>query len=515
MKILNNRKTAVFLLFVTCILYILLSLSVNIPLKGTTHNIWNGYYTLALENNAPVSKIINDLQLKGGLEVVSKYNSKIKVFNYNSDKFITISELEDYYISEDPLYDPFLKKLPLLFTGKLLSEKYQIVYIKSNLSSIRLFKKIENILKIYSINWFLPEITPGHQFLNTIIFLFGVILLFIWHKELWPVLISGVFPWYQFSYGAGLPGVLVSIIFLFSMVLLGSVLFRSFRHYLNLGIFDPVDNKKLAVSIFIMVISFIYLLINLKGLAYVGAFVISVAAHFSFIAFYLIILDSKRKFQQHRIFFPVRIKFSSIKVSRLDLYSFCSFMLLIILSPMIIGGNKFESSITLPVPVPIEGISDYSKSSMQILHTHSIESEIPNLSDYISHMMYLETYSYGFDYSFPEPDKHLSVSRFSLSKDLLKEKNVNIYIFTESWYQSIMDFGLTTGYINLLLSQGSPTLVAYQSEFGNLLDGNYIRNHYWFSIILVLAIIVWSSNFSPSGWYVFKEFLLRRKQQVV
>nr|MDA3939848.1 hypothetical protein [Spirochaetia bacterium] len=182
---------------------------------------------------------------------------------------------------------------------------------------------------------------------------------------------------------------------------------------------------------------------------------------------------------------------------------------------LVIDENKFESSITLPVPVQIEGVADFSQASIQILNTHSIQSEIPNLSDYISHMMYLETYSYGFEYSFPAPDKILFISQFSLTQDEFKEKNVNIFMFTESWYQSIIDSGLTTGIINLFLSQDSPTLVAYQSEFGELLDGNYIRNHYWFSIILVVAIIIWLSNLSPSGWYVIKEFLLRRKQQIV
>jgi len=34
-------------------------------------------------------------------------------------------------------------------------------------------------------------------------------------------------------------------------------------------------------------------------------------------------------------------------------------------------------------------------------------------------------------------------------------------------------------------------------------------------MFLVVALLIWLSNVSLSGWYVIKEFLLRRKQQVV
>ena len=89
-------------------------------------------------------------------------------------------------------------------------------------------------------------------------------------------------------------------------------------------------------------------------------------------------------------------------------------------------------------------------------------------------------------------------------------------MFTEEWYESIMELGFTTGILSLLLSQDYPGLVAYQSKFGDLLISDYVRNHYWFSMILVASLLFWLSNISSlSDWYLFKEFLLRRKEQLV
>ncbi len=515
MKHLNNRITAVSLLIITALLYFVLSMAVNLPLKSIPHNIWNGYYILAIEEASPVVSIVESLQKTGTWEILSEYNTLIQVFDYNDKLYIPVSDLKDYYIAEDPLYDPFLKKLPLFFTGKLLSEDYHLIYIKSQLSSNVFSREISKIMDNYSYKWVLPEVKLVHESISILIFILAVLLLFIWHKELWPILIPGIFPWFQFASSSGLPGVLVSIIFLFSLILLGSLLFRPFKHYLNLGVFDPVDKKKLFLSVFLMILSFVYLMINLKTSSYIGAFLLAVFSHLFSIAFYIIILDYKRRLQQHRMFFPVKINFTVSKISRSDLYCFSSFILIIILSPMVIHENRFESDIKLPVPVAIEGVSDFSQTSLQILNKHSIQSELPNLSDYISHMKFLETYSYGFEYSFPSPELSLYISHFLMVGDTVKEKNVNIYMFTDNWYESIIDSGLTTGILSLLLSQGSPAIVAYQSEFGDLLAADYIRNHYWISMFLAAALLFWLSNLSPSGWYILKEFLLRRKQQAV
>ncbi|MCK5674463.1 MAG: hypothetical protein KAH95_13875 [Spirochaetales bacterium] len=515
MKHLNNRITAVSLLIFTAIVYLGLSLTVNMPLKDITHNIWNGYYTLALEADAPVVSLVDELKKNSEWEILSEYNSMIQVFNYDESLFIPVSELKNFYVDGDPLYDPFLKKLPLLFTGKILSENYHVVYIKSNLSSTDFSRKMNKIMKNYPYTWVLPEIKLVQESISILFFIFAIILLLIWHKELWPILVPGIFPWFQFASSSGLPGVLVSIIFLFSLVLLGSLLYRSFKHYLNLGVFDPINKKKLILSVLIMIFSVIYLLLNLKTLPYLAAYFIAFFAHLFSIVFYIIILDYKRKLQQHRMFFPVIIKFNVRKIIRSDIYSFCSLILIIFLSPLLIHENRFESNIKLPVPVAIEGVKDFSRSSLQILDKHSIQSELPNLSDYISHMKFLETYSYGFNYSFPEPEQILSVPLFSMVKGDVKEKNVNIFMFTDAWYESIMDSGLSSDILSMLISQGSPVLVAYQSEFGDLLAGDYLRNHYWFSIFLAAALLFWLSNLSLSGWYILKEFLLRRKQQAV
>lgn len=516
MKYLNNRITMMFLMIMPLILYFGLSLAANLPLKNIQNNIWKGYYTLALEADAPVIPIVNDLKKISGWEILSEYNSIIQVFNYKEKLYIPVSDIKKFYVEEDPLYDPFLKKLPLFFKGKISSKDYHIVYIKSHLSSTNFSREIKKIMTDYSYKWVLPEVKLVQGSKSILIFIFVIILLFIWHKELWPVLVSGIFPWFQFASASGLPGVLVSIIFLFSIVLIGSLLFKPFKHYLNLGIFDPVDRKKLVLSVFVMILSFIYLLVNLKTFAYISSFLIAVLAHSFSIAFYVIFLIYKRKMQQHRTFFPIRIKMSQNKISRYDLYCFSSLILIIFLSPILIQENNFESNIKLPVPVSIEGVSDFSQTSLQILNKHSIQSELPNLSDYISHMMFLETYLYGFDYSFPSPGLSLFVPQFSIEGGRVKEKNVSIFMFTDEWYESIIDSGLTTGILSLLLSQGFPALVAYQSEFGDLLTGDYVRNHYWFSMFLVGALILWLSNLSSlSGWYVLKEFLLRRKEQLV
>ena len=515
MKFLNNRMTGISILFITALLYIVLTMTVKMSLNNIDSKMWEGYYTLVLEADAPISAIITDLQRFSEWELVSEYSSNIQVFSHTGEVYIPVSELQAYYVDGDPLFDPFLQKLPSLFKAKSATDDYRIIYIHTNFSPSLFSDKITDIMSNYSYKWFIPEIKKENQTIGTIIFIVSMILLFFLNKKLWPFLLPGIVPWFLFASGSGLSGVLVSIIFLFGWILLGSQLYNSFRHYLNLGKFDPVDRKKLIISIFIMVISVFYLFLNSRTLSHIAAYTLALLAHLCSVAFYVIILGYKRRLQQHRIFFPVRIRLKSRNANMPDLVLLSAIIMIIVISPLINQGNRSGIDIKLPVPVKIEGISDFSQVSMQILNKHSGQSELPNLSDYISHMMFLETYPYGYQYLFPEPDQILAVPLFSIEEGTVTKKNVSINMFTDRWYESIISNGSNTGIIRLLLSNNSPTLVGYQAGKQSFVTGEFLRNHYLISIFLVLALIVWLSNLSPSDWYGLKELALRRKQQVV
>lgn len=515
MKFLNNRITGISILIITALLYIVLTLMIKMPLSNIDTKIWDGYYTLVLEDKAPISAIVADLEGFDDWDAVSEYNSRIKIFSHNTDIFLPVSELNDYYVDSDPLFDPFLKKLPYLFRAESDKSNYRIVYIRTRYSPSKFSDKISDIMAKYSYKWFIPELKKENSSIGAIIFTISVILLFQLNRKLWPVLIPGIIPWFLYATGSGFTGVLVSIIFLFGWVLLGTQLYNSFRHYLNLGKFDPFDRKKLLISIFIMFLSIVYLLLNGGALLQIASYAMAVLAHFCAVSFYIIIMGYKRRLQQHRIFFPVRIRIKSSNTNMQDFAILSTIVMIIILSPLLNQEKQTDTHIKLPVPVGIEGISDFSQVSMQILHKHSVQSELPNLSDYISHMMFLETYPYGYQYLFPEPDQILSVPLFSIERGAVTKKNVSINMFTDKWYESIMTVSSNTEIIRLLLSNNSPILVGYQAESQSLVTDIFLRYHYITSMFLVLALIVWLSNLSPSDWYGFKELVLRRKQQVV
>ena len=496
-------------------LYIFLSMYIKFPLSSINYKIWKGYYTLALPEDAPVRSIVEDLQEISGWEVLSEYNSKVKVFNYNNNVSIPVYKLKDYYVEGDPLYDPFLKKLPLLFIGESLSKKIHIVYINSTMAPNIFYGKINKIMKPYAVNWFLPEIKRHQELTSFIIFAMIILSLFFWHKELWPVLASGIFPWFQFLTGTGLTGLVVSLMFIFSLELLGSQLYFPFKHYLNHGIPDSPDKKKLSISIFIIIIPFLYVFVNFTDISAIISFFIAVTANLLAVICYLLLLTFKRRLQQHRIFFPVKIKYHLNRFKRKDIYVFSLLAVFMLILPLLQQDDKFIKDLKLPVPVKIEGVNDFSTVSMEILNRHSINSELPNLSDYISHLKFLTTYPYGFKYSFPLTDAKITIPQFIKSENNVLEKNVNIYMFTDSWYESIMNDSLGSDIVRLLLRQDSPALVSYRSGMGVVLTGKVMQNHYWFSIIFLFAFGFWLNNVPVSGLHLVKELLLRRKQQVV
>jgi len=515
MKLLNNKIITVSFIIFAVFVYFLLSVYIKKSPEYVNTSMWKGYYTLALPEDAPVRSIVSDLKKFGGWDVLSEYNSEVTVFNYNKNTSIPVYKLKDFYVEGDSLYDPFLQKLPLLFVGKSLTEKFHIVYINSTMEPKYFSEKITKIMESYSGKWFLPDIQIQHQITLFIIFFISIFSLFLWHKELWPILFSGIFPWVQFLFGTGVSGLIVSILFIISLELLGIQLYPSFKHYLNLGIFHPLDKKKLSISIIILLIPFIYIIVNLNDVSIVISFFIAVFVHLLAVICYLFLLAYKRRLQQHRIFFPVKIRFHRYKLKRKDLYIFSLLVLFMLITPFLQKENRFKNNLILPVPLKLESVNDFSILSMEILNSHSISSELPNLSDYISHLMFLTTYPYGFEYSFPQPDTKITVPQFTKTGNSVLEKNISIFMFTDSWYESIMNDNLSLDVVRLFLSQDSPVLVSYRSGRGMVYTGKITQNHYWFSIIFLFAFMLYLSDIRLVNLHFVKEFLLRRKQQVV
>jgi len=303
--------------------------------------------------------------------------------------------------------------------------------------------------------------------------------------------------------------------FIFSLELLGSQLYIPFKHYLNLGILDPPDKKKLSISIFIIIIPFLYVFVNFKDISAIISFFIAVTANLLAVICYLLLLTFKRRLQQHSIFFPVKIKYHINRFKRKDLYVFSLLAVFMLILPLLQQNDRFINDLKLPVPVKIEGVNDFSTVSMEILNRHSINSKLPNLSDYISHLKFLTTYPYGLKYSFPVSDTIISIPQFTKIGNSVIEKNVSIYMFTDNWYESIINGSLSSDVVRLLLKQDSPTLVSCRSGMGVFLTGKIMQNHYWFSVIFLFVLSFWLSNASILNLHLIKEFLLRRKQQVV
>ncbi len=515
MKYLNNKTISLSTLFITALVFIVLSISINSSLKNIKTQNWNGYFTLIVEDIASVEEISAELELYEDFKVVNEYNSEIRIFNYNSEKSIPVSELSEYYIEEDPLYDPFLRKLPAFFHGESDTGNFSIIYISTDLSPNHFSKRISRIMAGYEFKWYLPDIRTGKSLLNIFIFLFFAGVLIYWNRSRLIILIPGLFPWFLYSARSDFTGMIVAVIFLYAWSLMGARLYRSYRHYLNFGKFEAFNFRKLISALILMLLSFIYRMMNGDPVGEIAPYFMALSAHLSSVLFYVIILAYKRRRQQHRIFFPVKIRHGSSFRFGFEFAVSCAFVLIILISPLIPGNISNNINIKIPIPVKIEGLSDFSQISLQVLNRHSGQSELPDLSDYVSHMSYLETYPYGFKYKFPGQDEKITIPRFRGENDGFIEENVAVNIFTDAWYESIISGSLNTGIVTMLLSQNSPTLVKYQSESQGIVRDNFLRKHYWFSLFLILALGLWFSNISPTDLFGLKEYMVRRKQQVV
>ena len=100
-----------------------------------------------------------------------------------------------------------------------------------------------------------------------------------------------------------------------------------------------------------------------------------------------------------------------------------------------------------------------SWENLGLLNDFRPAPEYPDLSDYLAHRAYQDSYFYGGEYRFPVPGKALETPRFFMGENGPEEEMVTLKEFTDDWYTGILDSIPQETIAALLMRQGEPCFI--------------------------------------------------------
>ncbi len=511
------RVKPVLTFFITALVFFFIAefLSFFLASTDSRRESWKGYYQIICGSEKTYTVIENLLFHNGFGGIISGNTEKVSVFSYKKGKKkIPLSLVPRYFIHADPLYDPYLKKLDGYFKGMYGKKQVHVLYIPARFSPLFTYITLKKVLKSVGGWWKFINFMPVRKLFLLFIIIAGEFSLYklAENKKIFFVsFVSWVFP---FVFGSFF-STMSFLSFQFFWIMLMNRLVPLYGAYLDYRIIDRTMVKKLVAGGLFYSAFCVGMFVGMRGIIHPLIVVVSLCIQLSGTAVLFGYIYLQHVYRAHKLFSPVSIKERWRCLKFNNMYAAGIFFALFLSAPFLYWLSSAGKEILLAEPYAVIRNTDISYNSLQKLSSDRTENVLPDLSDYLSHMAFLEGFMYGNTFSFPRQGTGISLSVFRKSGALARRENNTIKLFTDSWYKSIMDSVNNSSVPGMLVKQGVPVGVKYRNVNRISQSEGNLRKYYLVFTFLLFPFLFWTGiGFTFSDGKI-KRLFIRRRRQVV
>ncbi len=426
---------------------------------------WKGAVPVALREGTSPELFLRAAGDAGYERVSSRTSQMVPVFSFDGMKDVPVSSLSSLYDELDPLYDPFLRKVPYLFHGQIESSPAEILYILTDEGPNSVARRlaahddgIKGKYQVAGIGKEAPLILPP-LFLLLVFFMLpslspaGRLLFLAGSLPMVVISLSGHFAYY--------PAAMLFPLFWRNLTV---HIARLVSERLKRRAGDDEHVQALTHSLvrylFFTLSALFFAMLTAdgaplrSGLVLAASLLAAPALATAFAAFETL----RSMFRQHPKFVPVGMKkdpavweslrlLASGRFGRLAMLGLCTGLLALGLSME----TRPEQTVRLPLPLDRE-------DSPEELFLSSEEDLLPSSGDFYAHKAFHEGYLYGMSFRIPFPGETLDYSDYHYIDGILYSEPVIVKQFTEQWYEAIMARQAKNGVIGLLLDRETGTV---------------------------------------------------------
>ncbi len=498
--------------------FLIISSHFFLPVIYRENQIWKNYYTLLVEEAAPVSEIASLLRENGYTELIHKNNTMVSFFSFHSEEQIKLSALSSRLDILDPRYDDYMKRLENYFHTIGNNAAYTIYYIKDNRSPILFYSSIRPIMVNTPYTWRIAEINIFSHML--VLFLFSCIIgLTLFYKKTYrSFIIAAGFPWLFGLVHSGFTIFTGSTLLYLAFTLLATDLFAVIKYYLNYRSIDfskanlPQKLSLFGLALFASLFFAVFPEVHLSR--WIPLVLSLLADCFLFLIFVFFMFQKRRK-QEHRLFFSISIQPSKVGITfATTRFSLLSVIIVVIFfAPLVYRLSGKGDHIRIPVPKMVERTDQITWHDIEKLGLYR-ENSLPNLFDFLSHRAYQSGFFYKRLYHFPSKGEKITISFYSKENGRIVKKERVIKVFSESWFQEVLNQAKDEGITKLLIDQGSAVTVSMEaSKPMAFINTAFVLRNGIISFIVFLPLVLINYHLTVENKYGMKSFILRRKSQ--
>ncbi len=418
---------------------------------------WKGFQVLCVDSGTDVRNVekgVND----AGLASISRYSSTVEFFDYSRFSQIPAAYIADRLDDLDPRFDDYLRGITGYFTAEVDDTRRDLIYVETGLPP----RGLESILEpvIGPSGWEVMGTGGGGEYAACLAMAaVSAAVIFLLGRRRFSDLI-GLIPWLP-------PLVLFPSVFspVFPVIML---LWFGFADTLDATFLKSLHTEEPSAVIrascvqgvpfsFAFAPALLFMIGAGRGLFGAAVLLCVFCGTVSLTALWMFVKIGHFERQEHPLFFMIPI--AERKGRRPVFRKFIPILTSVFFSIMcFLTPSFFQNGAGYPLPQPLRGTKEISWDSLALLERSGRGGDLPDLSDYLTHIAFQEGYPYGREYRFPVRGEAVSVSRFEWDGRVIGKTGLTVREFTDEWYEDIMAHAAVQGITKLLVMQDEPVL---------------------------------------------------------
>ncbi len=494
-----------------------------IQASRTGYTIWDGFYTVLIDSNVPLTEAVSLLETDGIGPIINYQRETVEFYDFPGLSDIPLGDVQKRFEILDPRYDEYMKGLSGYFKTRDKSRTYHILYIHVGNDPVKTLISIGKSLIHLNSPWYIVDLKIKMRAVLGSIFLLILLFLFTYTKKTWGYILLGSLPWLLMVVTGDIIDLVCASFFLVGFTVLLDALRQVLTFYLNHGYFDGGSKRVLSGGIlFLGVIGVsLYLLISSGRTIWSLLRFAGPGAGSLFIILFFISVESIKKLrQEHSLFFRVPLSFTlgDKKESFQKTVPLFVVSVLIFLLPAVQKIPGMYTAVNIPAPYSSE--DDMDVNSMAFLEksfaarvTGGSAYSLPGIPEYVAHMSYQEGYLFGGAYGFPGSMEQPQISSYQYVDGKIVRTYEKKAVRDQEWLDGILQKKRGIGVIGMVLAQEkSVRAVMTKAPFFDFSIPFLIRH--WIICFIVLTPFVFMNNrLTPHVMYGMKSLMLRRKRQ--
>jgi len=477
------HKRHIFTVILLLILPPLVHLNLHLSPSPSLTEMWQGYLPVLIAEGGEYSAEELDaiFTKQGWTDIISEASQKIEIFTYQGPKQIGYTQLDRLMEPSDPRYDRYLKSLKGYFRGNLDGKPAQVIYLGHVPDERSILEGTIQQLEDRGMDFFIPHLETGKNYLYQLFFLLNLCILSVMLPRRGRILLLvGGATMFTGALSLQLPLFIMLTAQLVGWAVCIEWAGTAFTRHFNIGYSLMRQDLKKRIALYVLFAAS-GSIVGISSGMYTGNGKIVLlclnisAIHAGLLYLYYNITRRRVRRQQHPLFFPIPMGLRKggmpVIVPKWGLI-ICTAVVIPAVFYWAVADRSVQD-VTYPQPVQSgpaqdlewDSISSFLKQKETALSLEAeinVENNLPDISDYIMHRAYQDSYIYGREYSFPYPGETVSLKVYEKQNSGIREQDRIFMIFTDDWYTDIITDASKNGVSRLLYAQNQPVSTAHR-----------------------------------------------------